>query len=250
MGLKVNKLENVEYRGSQIIARCPACAEQGRDNKGDHLSIDDEGRFGCVVYPGKIGADHRKRIFALVGVIDGNGKSCSQPQNKMINVKKVNLNHGTVIKTDILGRLGRVNQTYAGMEKKDIKDGIYVKEFEKGVPSVPNKEDDIKTDGSMADIEEKAIDPSVEKSCKCGRRATTFDFGEIKNGKHDWTFYCSSCNPQNEIMEGAISGTVEPGETKACAKCGKPGQRYCYGEVTPGKYNWGRFCLVCYPHHF
>lgn len=37
---------------------------------------------------------------------------------------------------------------------------------------------------------------------------------------------------------------------KLCAKCGKPGQRFCYGEVSPGKYNFGRFCLACYPHHF
>ncbi len=37
---------------------------------------------------------------------------------------------------------------------------------------------------------------------------------------------------------------------KLCAKCGKPGQRFCYGESKSGKHVWGRFCLECYPHHF
>ncbi len=196
MGLNVKKLENVEYHGSRTIARCPACAEQGHDNKGEHLSIDEQGRFSCVVYPGNTGTGHRKRIFALVGVNDGNGKSYSKAQNKMIKVKKVNRNHGTVIKANVLGRLGRVNQTLKKQNENDIKEHIYNKNNEKRVPSVPKTEDDIRTSKyKAADIENKAIAPTVEKSCTCGRRATTFDFGEIENGRVDWTFYCNSCNP-------------------------------------------------------
>jgi hypothetical protein len=67
MSLNIEKLENVNYQDKRIIARCPACAEYGNDNKGDHLSIDKEGRFCCAVYTGDEGAEHRKRIFALVG---------------------------------------------------------------------------------------------------------------------------------------------------------------------------------------
>ncbi len=37
---------------------------------------------------------------------------------------------------------------------------------------------------------------------------------------------------------------------KICAKCGKPGQRFCLGESQPGKYVYAQFCLECYPHHF
>ncbi len=50
--LKYRKLENVNHQDKRIIARCPACAEYGNDNKGDHLSIDKEGRFCCAVYTG------------------------------------------------------------------------------------------------------------------------------------------------------------------------------------------------------
>src|SRR6266566_9756717 len=69
MSLDVSKLQNVRLRGAKTTARCPACAEAGRDNKGEHLIINVEGQFGCVLYPGH-SADarkHRKRIFALCG---------------------------------------------------------------------------------------------------------------------------------------------------------------------------------------
>jgi len=120
MSLNIEKLENIKKKGSHIIARCPACAEEGRDNRGEHLSIDDQGRFACVVYPGDSGKDHRKRIFALVGIKDGSGKSYSQPRNKTIKVKKAKRNRGVVIKNNILGHLGHVPQTHARIETKDI----------------------------------------------------------------------------------------------------------------------------------
>lgn len=67
MSLDLTKLENARERGGRIIARCPACAELGHDEKAEHLVILPDGRFGCVVYPGASGKDHRKEIFALVG---------------------------------------------------------------------------------------------------------------------------------------------------------------------------------------
>jgi hypothetical protein len=65
--LDTSKLENVKTRGSKTRARCPACAEEGGDKTGDHLSISADGRFGCVRYPGAEGAEHRRRIFAIAG---------------------------------------------------------------------------------------------------------------------------------------------------------------------------------------
>ena len=58
--------------GPAIIARCPACAEDGADDKGEHLIVFDDGRFGCVVYPrgDDESEEHRSRILELVG-IDG-----------------------------------------------------------------------------------------------------------------------------------------------------------------------------------
>jgi hypothetical protein len=74
MNIDMTKLENAVCTMKDgidvIIARCPACAEDGRDNKGDHLIVFPDGRFGCVVNPveQEDSAEHRKRIFALVGI--------------------------------------------------------------------------------------------------------------------------------------------------------------------------------------
>jgi hypothetical protein len=67
MSLDVAKLEKVRELGGGIVqARCPACAEGGNDRSGEHLRIYPDGKFGCCVHP-KDG-DHRKRIWALVGI--------------------------------------------------------------------------------------------------------------------------------------------------------------------------------------
>jgi hypothetical protein len=73
MSIDITKLENVTHtlkNGTDvIIARCPACAEEDCDNKGNHLIVFPDGRFGCVMNPveNEDSAEHRKRIFALVG---------------------------------------------------------------------------------------------------------------------------------------------------------------------------------------
>lgn len=67
MSLDLSKLENARECGQKLIARCPACAEQGHDQRGEHLVIMPDGRFGCVTYPGAAGKEHRQRIYALAG---------------------------------------------------------------------------------------------------------------------------------------------------------------------------------------
>ncbi len=70
MSLDVAKLEKArDLPGGIVQARCPACAEGGHDRSGEHLRIYPDGRFGCCVHP-KDG-EHRKRIWALVGVRKG-----------------------------------------------------------------------------------------------------------------------------------------------------------------------------------
>ena len=67
MSLDVAKLEKVrELAGGIVQARCPACAEGGNDRSGEHLRIYPDGKFGCCVHPKD--TEHRKRIWALVGV--------------------------------------------------------------------------------------------------------------------------------------------------------------------------------------
>jgi hypothetical protein len=62
-------LENVHHAADgKTTARCPACAEEGRDVTGNHLCLFPNGVFTCIVHPGDSGTDHRKRIFALAGI--------------------------------------------------------------------------------------------------------------------------------------------------------------------------------------
>ena len=70
MSLDPSKLENVVARpDGAMVARCPACAEERMDTKGEHLIVFKDGRFGCAVYPGD--HEHRKLIWALAGGGDG-----------------------------------------------------------------------------------------------------------------------------------------------------------------------------------
>jgi hypothetical protein len=77
--LDLAKLEHVRQRGAKVAARCPACAEQGADRTGNHLFIADDGTgpFGCIMFPGPAGDDHRKRIYALAG--DGEATVKARP---------------------------------------------------------------------------------------------------------------------------------------------------------------------------
>lgn len=104
MSLDFSKLEKVRVRGNKTTARCPACAESGQDRGGEHLVVNAEGRFACVVYPGDAPAakTHRKRIFALCG-----------SRNVMELAVRQHVEHPpTALKTGVLGRLGRVFQTH------------------------------------------------------------------------------------------------------------------------------------------
>ncbi len=103
MALDLSKLENVKQTDKKTIARCPACAEEGADTKGDHLFIRPDGRFGCVLYPGISGRNHRKRITALAGNLSRGDE------------RKIPLQPAERPKIEILGRVGRVNQTHAHM---------------------------------------------------------------------------------------------------------------------------------------
>ena len=82
MSLDTSKLKNLRRRGNITIAQCPACAEEGRDRKGNHLLINADGRFGCVCYAGEGGYPHRGRIFELVGL-----KGQSIPIDIKVNVR-------------------------------------------------------------------------------------------------------------------------------------------------------------------
>jgi hypothetical protein len=70
MKISIDRLQSVKQGKGKITARCPACAEGGRDAKGNHLCVFDDGKFACVVHPGEAGHPHRQQILKLVGVDD------------------------------------------------------------------------------------------------------------------------------------------------------------------------------------
>jgi hypothetical protein len=42
MCLDILKLENCRKKGNKVVARCPACAEMGQDEQGNHLIFYDD----------------------------------------------------------------------------------------------------------------------------------------------------------------------------------------------------------------
>lgn len=78
MILNLDKLENLR-RGpnGSFTARCPVCAKGEKDLKGNHLSIQSNGIYNCI-----IDSNHNKGIFQLVG----NGGSGSYTEE----VSKIN----------------------------------------------------------------------------------------------------------------------------------------------------------------
>jgi len=127
MALDITKLENVKEQPGRIIARCPACAEGDQDKKGEHLFIGDEDQFGCVIYPGEAGREHRQRIFALVGI---------KTTGAYIDVQWAYTSQPNIIIPDVLGRLGRLKLTcYEKLENNKL-DSIQ-KDYQNNVPGVP-----------------------------------------------------------------------------------------------------------------
>lgn len=141
MGIDLSRLEKVKHQGGSVIARCPACAEAGGDKTGNHLFVNSAGHFGCVLYPGEEGKQHRQKIFELAGAREGVGqteRACGGFEIKKL--PSCLYAQPKIIFKDILGRLGHLNLTYAGIENKN-NDNIN-KDCEKDVPSVPNTEND------------------------------------------------------------------------------------------------------------
>ena len=85
-GIDVNRLEIVKHSQGGVTARCPACAEYGSDNTGNHLHIFPDGRFSCILHTGQLGHEHRRRIYQLVGV---RGSSAHTPLIRAIKPKPI-----------------------------------------------------------------------------------------------------------------------------------------------------------------
>jgi len=106
MSIDISKLENVRGKENKTIARCPACAELGQDKRGNHLIINGDGRFACVMFQGANGQDHRKRIFRIAGIKDSIKKTISVKQMSQASQEKLNIRV-----EDVLGRIGQQFQS-------------------------------------------------------------------------------------------------------------------------------------------
>lgn len=124
MSLELDILQLFRRAGDKWIARCPACAEDGHDKKGEHLVIQADGRFGCVRFQGPQGRTHRKRIFELAGkAASGNAFPVTLPCQRP--------------KDGFLGRLGRLTPIRPeGTILSKVSQGR--RDPEKPVPSVPS----------------------------------------------------------------------------------------------------------------
>ena len=121
MSLDISKLKRVRHRGKKTIARCPACAEAGHDGRGEHLVINGDGAFACVLYPGN-SADakaHRKRIFALCGDHELGRLIVRDPGSKS---KKGDLLPVRAVRVPDSGRSGRVRGDLR--EISDVKNNV------------------------------------------------------------------------------------------------------------------------------
>lgn len=138
MSLDLAKLENARrLPDGRIRARCPACAAEGHDKRGEHLIVNPNGAFGCAVHPGE--TVHRKSIWALAG------SQTAKPieVRSLGRLGRVN-ETPIVLQRNILGRLGRLEQSHAGSsdaaskhDSEPTKSTPNLNGFSEGVPRVP-----------------------------------------------------------------------------------------------------------------
>ena len=207
MPLCLDKLEAVHKTGAKTIARCPACAEHGHDLSGDHLVIDAQGRFSCVVHSGPAGKEHRRRIFQLAGDRKP-GVLIVRPADRNPPLKP--------IISDVLGRLGRVfsSLTYVG-EVDDNK-----KESKEGVPNVPDHQSSPDPEIGVPSV------PRVEIPAKRSRRfaatyAERIDAGFLSRWlqdvalPHSFALYPWAFVQDSGVFRSSLIADLSPAEPHA-----------------------------------
>ena len=62
----IDRMENVKRVGKSHRGRCPACAQNGGDQRGEHLMVFEDGRYGCAAHPND--HEHRSEIWKCMGL--------------------------------------------------------------------------------------------------------------------------------------------------------------------------------------
>jgi hypothetical protein len=142
--LDTSKLENVRERNGKTTAACPACREAGHDRSGEHLVLFEDGKFGCVAYPGDDAEarNHRKSVFRLSGVQSKRAAQTvkSEPIKCAFSPIIGALDPSETSETQILGRFGRSFQTYAHTRAR-----VHVKSPEQPSEASGNWQDVVET---------------------------------------------------------------------------------------------------------
>ena len=115
--LNQNRLEKVRRINGKTTAQCPACHEAGGDKQGNHLILTSDGKFGCVLFQGSEGHNHRQRIFELVGDREKTGWE-SSPTTHSNDRRQISPIGNPFVKS--FGRLGRVNSRFTHERQEEI----------------------------------------------------------------------------------------------------------------------------------
>jgi hypothetical protein len=158
MSLDVSKLENARERGGKIIARCPACAEADSDHKGEHLVVNEDGRFGCVIYPGDgpEAKEHRRRIFALCG--DREIRRLAVHPSRTLRTPRTPVQESRAYFCKGAGLLKRLSRLFPAREP--ARDQKYMYDTSRSVldvPRVPKTDSDTDDAGDAWDASQQVI---------------------------------------------------------------------------------------------
>ncbi len=83
----------------------------------------------------------------------------------------------------------------------------------------------------------------IWKSCLKGKKSIDCFQSALDSYKR---LYTQGIEMFREHLTAKSSNRKDGNET-LCSRCGKPGERFCYGEDKSGEYKFGDFCLECRP---
>jgi hypothetical protein len=161
MSLDLGKLEKARQERGRTIARCPACAEEGKDQKGQHLFIGPDGKFGCILFPGAEGAGHRKRIWELVGA-----KEDVKVKSFVVNGREEGKGfeiRGRSVKASLMRPFGTVGTPLAESIRVAKDEGTDLGTVGTGIPKLRACGSPIVPEGMEEGLDKKTVVPSYSK---------------------------------------------------------------------------------------
>lgn len=122
MKLDLSKIEGLNRGAEKSTGRCPACAENGRDQKMEHLVIYPDGRFGCVAHQGD--KEHNRRIASLVGASGGKRRRQSKDTTAVFFGRELSFSRPCYAKLDATGKAPLKHScSYHLLGKPAVKEG-------------------------------------------------------------------------------------------------------------------------------